>query len=246
MTSKSEMMYCEFMRILKNLATKYHITLSPTYLIIDMEIAVSNACKLAFPDTQIGFCYFHFTKVIYGILIQYGKGKHSDTCLDFAKKLKRIQSLAFLPPQYVPEAVKLLNEENKKIRHTDNIEYEAYNHVFKHLENNYMESGRFPISSWSCYGREKFNCPTTTNFVENWHAKLNNILKQKEGLYSTIDALKTYNHETSVKAFDLNINPKAAKSTKITTKIRKVADKINKRKILNTVNYIADILINVE
>ena len=102
-------------------AAENDLTLQPSIILTDFELASINASHHVFPNVENKGCFFH--------LGQSGWQK-MDLLLDmqFSLMLRHLFALAFLPPQEIPEAFDILKLE---------MPPEA-NEVVQWLEDNYV------------------------------------------------------------------------------------------------------------
>ncbi|XP_043267660.1 uncharacterized protein [Venturia canescens] len=90
---KSEVVYREMLDQLINIQAD----LSPSTVLIDMERAAVQAFLGTFPDVSIRFCNFHFNQSVYRKVMTYNLKSVYDTDEIFAKKIKLLAALAFVP-----------------------------------------------------------------------------------------------------------------------------------------------------
>ena len=163
-THKDENTYDIIFRWLKSL------NLTPVSVSLDFERSAINSVKKFFPDADVYGCFFHFGQCLWrkvqglGLQCWYSN-------IENAIIIKKIQALAFVPPQDVYECfetlVSSLDEE------TDNT-LDGFLQYFETTWLGVLQRGRrrrpkFEVNLWSCYERT-LNCiPRTNNMLEGWH-----------------------------------------------------------------------------
>ena len=72
MSNKTESSYTMALECLKQIALSLKLSLSPTPVMSDFELALRNGIKNSFPNAQISGCYFHYTKCLWNKISKLG------------------------------------------------------------------------------------------------------------------------------------------------------------------------------
>ncbi|CAF3448019.1 unnamed protein product [Rotaria sp. Silwood2] len=146
--------YSTLLQSLVMYAQTNNIVLSPTSILIDFELAAFNSFKKFFPNANILFCHFHFTKSI----MKNSKQLHlSDEIKKQAVKreIANILSLPLLPPNKIEAAfhdsVDVLQAINPN-----------FGPLLNYIEKTYIVNAKFKISNWNHY-HTLCNRPRTNN-----------------------------------------------------------------------------------
>lgn len=102
MTIKSQSLYQTVLSHVSEVAANIGIELNPTMILTDFELAMINAFSHEFKGaSQVG-CFFHFSQNLWkkvqksGLVSQFSSQGLND-------HFKRLQALAFLPAEDVPQ-----------------------------------------------------------------------------------------------------------------------------------------------
>ena len=170
-TSKTEEIYKYLFEELIDFAVENEITLQPSIIITDFELASINASRYVFPNVENKGCFFHLCQSGWrkiqscGLATRYGDDEQ------FSLMLRHLFALAFLPSDEIPGAFDILKPE---------MPPEA-NELVQWFEDNYVH-GRirrrlrnesvirvtllFPPQLWSVYDSNEMEIPRTQNNVE--------------------------------------------------------------------------------
>lgn len=75
----------------------YQPDYSPTQINVDFELAAINAIKEVFPNAKIQGCFFHLAQSIVRNLGTNGLKVRYETDMKFAKEIRQMLGIAFLP-----------------------------------------------------------------------------------------------------------------------------------------------------
>jgi len=164
-------------------------------IIMDFEHSCINALKRVKHDIIIIGCFYHFKTN----LVKQMRKKHvySMYCNDatFEFFIKRLFSLAWLPPQTVVPAFKKILKQYAKndFRYKNEVK-----HFVTYLTNTYFgkkiknktSSPKFGIEIWNKNYALVNGLPSTNNSLESFNGRYNYDQPGKQNLYSTIDGFK--------------------------------------------------------
>jgi hypothetical protein len=178
MSDRKEQSYIVLFEMIKSQIPEW----SPQKFHIDFETATSNALMKVFPDLQIKFCYYHFTKSM------WTKAK---TLKINRKRDRRVvglcSALALLPESNIEEGWIYIKAVSSNSYNKANI----YKFI-KYMETFWLKCSAFR-SQW-CVSSERHR---TNNIVESWNSKLNKEMKKKGpiSLLRLLNALGKLEHE---------------------------------------------------
>lgn len=145
----------------------------PEKVVVDFELAVINALRKTFPDAITRGCNFHFKQAITKKKRDFGI-----TAAEENKHVANCGALAHLPVEKVEDGWLAIMEDapnSEKITKFNNYFVSTW------LENSY-----FPIELWNCEGERH----RTTNLVESWHKRLNNMTCKKPRLLKFLKTIR--------------------------------------------------------
>lgn len=97
--AKDETTYKRLLQILKSLRPK----MNPSSMMMDLEIAASNAFRTKFPNARVRYCFFHVEQALYRNLASRGlKARYAEDD-QFNLKIKTLPALGFVPVKEVEE-----------------------------------------------------------------------------------------------------------------------------------------------
>lgn len=88
---------------------------SPKQITLDFELAGVKAAQAAFPGVHIQCCYFHFVQSLIRNLGQNGLKKKYETDMTFAREIRKMAAVAFVPPNDVIECFEYLIRNSKTL-----------------------------------------------------------------------------------------------------------------------------------
>ena len=110
-TSKSEEIYRSLFEELVDFAAENDLTLQPSIILTDFELASINASNYIFPNVKNKGCFFHLGQSGWRKIQSCGLATRYGTDEQFSLMLQHLFALAFLPPQEIPEAFDILKLE---------------------------------------------------------------------------------------------------------------------------------------
>lgn len=189
---KKESLY----RVLFNKLKELVPGLAPESVMTDLELAAINAMQKTFTDVKVRLCFFHFTQCIYRKVVSYEMKNMYDNDEDFAKKVKSLMALAFMPVEDVDKGYDLLVKEFFASNSID----ERMQEFLSSFETEFIGricrgdrrlEARFKKSWWNMHDAVNANLPRTNNNIEGWHRGFNELIKRKHpSIWECIDALK--------------------------------------------------------
>ena len=162
----------------------------PEAIYCDFEVANFKSLQEHFPTAEIRGCFFHLTQNLYKRLTSFGLSRQYNNDADFVKA-KMISALAFVPIEYMTEAI-----ENLVGELPDELQV-----LLDWFENNYVgrrnrrDNGRraqpYPQVSWNVYEHSLNDEDRINNHAEAAHQRLQNELgMQHPTVWKFIDGLK--------------------------------------------------------
>ncbi|KAL4135615.1 hypothetical protein QTP88_007213 [Uroleucon formosanum] len=126
------------------------------------EKAAINAVSNIFPECEQTGCFFHLGQSIWRKIQSSGLATHYGNDIAFALKLRCLWSLAFLPPEQIPDAFDNLS-----------ANYSVPDVIKTYFEENYIRGKikRTFRNGSSVYYNNENNIPPTQNNVESWHKR---------------------------------------------------------------------------
>lgn len=103
MSEKSKKAYAEVFYELCKVAVEESINLNPQRFITDFELAISSAAKTYFPSANFRGCLFHFGQNIWRRVQKEGLTRKYGNIEDFSILIRMLKSLAFVPPEQMPD-----------------------------------------------------------------------------------------------------------------------------------------------
>lgn len=191
MTKKSQSLYQAVLSHVSEVAANIGIELNPTMILTDFELAMINAFSHEFKGaSQVG-CFFHFSQNLWkkvqksGLVSQFSSQGLND-------HFKRLQALAFLPAEDVPQGLALLDKQIPEVMRP----------LVTYLENTYVLGRIKPGTSlrtqpmfspalWSVYNNVLNSLPRTTNNVEAWHSRWAKLVGESHvGTFRIIEEMR--------------------------------------------------------
>lgn len=203
MTSKTELLYRSVFAKIIEAAEAIDLDLSPSVILSDFEKAIINASKLEFPESKHNCCFFHFSKNLLDHIRSEKMSHLFDQNQHNFNIYKKVQALAFLPSEEIPEAFATLKKEAPENLH----EFFAYVEEFYVLgkvtrvnkkKKVFRSDPLFPPALWSVYDSVKQRVPRTTNQIEAFHRRWNSLVGLNPGVFKVIEELRKEELQTSV------------------------------------------------
>uniref|UniRef100_A0A1E1WV05 FLYWCH-type domain-containing protein n=1 Tax=Pectinophora gossypiella TaxID=13191 RepID=A0A1E1WV05_PECGO len=165
--NKNQRTYIRLFEIIKKLGFKIH------HFKCDYEIAIMNAVKYVFQESNVSGCYYHYQRAVWKKAKELKVNRTS-----VERRIVRMAAiLPLLPAQFIPQGRQLILEKMESI-HTDTMQQ------FR----NYYERQWFRLSPsmLSCANQRH----RTTNSLEGWHHRLNVLIPQRPSLFYFIQKLR--------------------------------------------------------
>ena len=161
---KSQTTYSNLLEQLKSLKHD----LAPKTIMIDFEKAMINSLQLAFPQTEIKGCYFHFCQSIYRKIQSNGFNQRYLEDKEFSIAMKMIAALALVPACDVEKSFEslcaFLPPETYPLQ-----DYFEDTYLGRPCRRGRRREPLFGIELWNMYNRTADELPRTNNAVEGWH-----------------------------------------------------------------------------
>ena len=145
------------------------LSLNPSSVTIDFEMAVRNALKQTATNFQISFYYFHFCQSLLRHVQNQGKTPYGEAEDLYGKYVRMAAALAFLPAKDVIERFELFKYCNGDSDVSDFLEYfeKTYRGVPQQIGSDRC-APRFAVSEWSVYQAVMERKSKTKINVEVW------------------------------------------------------------------------------
>lgn len=240
LTDKSRSIYQRLLQQLKIMQPG----LQPNNLMLDFELAAIQAFENEFPNLEKTGCFFHLSQSVWrkvqneGLKVQY-QGDH-----EFARWVRMIPALAFVPPQNVESSFEELVE-------NPDFPQEAIP-IANYFEDTYIgrmtRRGRqaplFPIQFWNVYERTVNDQQRTNNDVEGWHRSFKETCGTlSPNIYRLINCLKRQQELHSFEIIQIIAGyPIAARNKKyaaISARVKRIVQDFNNRSLIDYLRGIA-------
>lgn len=153
--NKTKKMYEEAFKVVSDRVPEC----KPRFVITDFEIGAINAAKKFFPNAVFHGCFFHLCQSLWRHLQQLGLQSRYVNNADFAKNIRLLLALAFVPPQDIPNRFVQLCESDFWIENSD-PDSGKLQELLSYFESTYIgmvgrngrrKSVQFPPEFWSVY-----------------------------------------------------------------------------------------------
>lgn len=163
---------------------------------IDFEAAAIRGISNEFPEIELHGCFFHFTQCIWRRIQSLGLAKKYEEDHEFARKLRHLAALAFVPVEKVKDSFKKLKTIlHIKKRAAEGTDANKVNKLFDYFEETWIGKGKtqpkFSIHMWNMCAVTLQKMPRTNNAVEGWHNAINQFVGCKNpSIWTFIDKIK--------------------------------------------------------
>lgn len=230
LSSKTSDEYTQVLNAVVRAAELFQIRgCTPARIMSDFELSIINAARAAFADSEIGLCMFHLGQFIYRHLVDEGLSRAYDDPDDRGVKLNThmLLALAFVPPEDVKSAYRLLREEIRL--HQDELIP-----VADYFDATYVNGPpprhapaargrgrgrgrghgavpramppRYPIETWNHYQSTIDGRHRTNNVSEGWHNRFRLMVnKQHPDLFSLIKEFQKEQADTEASIAELSL-----------------------------------------
>ncbi|XP_073417134.1 uncharacterized protein [Dendrobates tinctorius] len=240
LTDKSRSTYQRLLQELKNLQPG----LQPDNLMLDCELAAIQAFESEFPNLVKTGCFFHLSQSVWrkvqneGLKMQY-QGDH-----EFARWIRMIPALAFLPPQNVVQSFEELVEDPDFPQEAILIASYFEDSYIGRMNRRGRQAPLFPVQFWNVYERTLNDQQRTNNDVEGWHRSFRETCGTHfQNIYRFINCLK---HQQELHSFEIIQkiagNPIAARNKKyaaISARVKRIVQDFDNRSLMDYLRGIA-------
>lgn len=194
--------------------------LNPQQVMIDFEAAAIRAISNEFPETEVRGCFFHFTQCIWRQIQHLGLATRYSNDADFARQLRQLSALAFVPVKDVKDSFKTLKKILKvKKRAAQGTDDSKVILLFDYFEKTWIgklsAQGTFPIDMWNMCEIVLRKMPRTNNAVEGWHNSINQFVGCKNpSIWTFIEKIKKEQSVQELKMVEMLQNNGATKKKK--------------------------------
>lgn len=208
---------------------------NPSHIHVDFEASAIAAIREVLPSVEIQGCYFHFKKCLWRKIQEIGLTCEYRENEEIRLSTQMCAALAFLKTEDVQDGwVEIHSQAPANPKLTRFLDY---------FIEQWLYNDEIPIELWNCYGRRH----RTTNAVEGWHNKINNLLgRPNPKIRDVIVCLKG---EAEVSSFmymrmELNLDGKKRKKTyvdldkKLAKTVKKYEENGSIKECLKTVSYL--------
>jgi len=155
---------------------------NPRTVLVDFKTAAMSAFSGAYPDTTMTGCYFHLWQSVIHKVNEIGLKTEYKTNNKVCSYVRCLPALAFVPPDNVEEAFKLLAESQL-------ITVDHLDELTSFFEITYIRGRRqrgraatyspaaFPIETWNQHTAGSNGIACSSNNVEGWHHGLQSLFQ---------------------------------------------------------------------
>ncbi|XP_053595585.1 uncharacterized protein LOC128667860 [Microplitis demolitor] len=180
---KTKAIYSKFLTVLKNKLQNVQVR----RIMVDFEWAYMDAFMDCFPGVEIVGCFFHMTQCVWRQTQQCGLQRRYNNDMDFARHLRMIMALAFVPNDDVKDAYEKLVS-----WHFYDTNSEELSDLVTYVEQVWIGKRRcvgrrskplFAIKPWNCYLAVLQDESRTNNVCEGWHNGLNGRIQVHHAMF---------------------------------------------------------------
>ena len=102
--------YDEVFNQLKQIATKYKLTLNPELVLTDFEKAARKAFRFHFTNVVVKGCFFHYKQAIHRWIFKNGYKVSYSINMLFQKWFRKLACLSVVPLSQIDEAYQLIKK----------------------------------------------------------------------------------------------------------------------------------------
>ena len=171
LSSKTQSMYSELFRALKDKANTLDIILMPSLFTCDFERGLISSIRLEFPTASIRGCYFHFCQAVYRRVQTLGLSTLYIHDQESRLYIRKLLAIAFVPIDLIPQTF-------QNLKYMCQPELQS---LFTYFENFWIDTVNHNL--WNMYGIQR----RTNNNLEGWHLRLNRAIgKTHANIYEFI------------------------------------------------------------
>lgn len=159
---------------------------NPSSVTADYETAVVSSLREVFPSVHVHGCYFHMKQCIWRKVQELGMTREYRENEEVRMQIRMRAALAFLRPEDVSNGWLEI--------HSTSPDVTKLTEFYDYFVESRLDNDEIPVSTWSCYEWRH----RTTNTVEGWHSKINNILgRSNSKVKDVVGVLKTEAESTA-------------------------------------------------
>ena len=206
-------MFDQYMFMFQVIADKAHllnIRLQPTTIFMDFEVAAQNAARRTF-QCQMKGCMFHFRQAIWKSAQRHGLQAAFQDNPDVRQFVRRAAALPLL---------RLCDIDDFWLNALQDVDIDipGVSPFADYVTEFWVEGGeRLMWSHFDTVG------PRTTNHVEGWHSKLNNVAASHPNMFKLINIIKSEQSFTEMTILQLEaggtLRPKRRKYRQVDERI---------------------------
>ena len=149
--------------------------IKPESVTMDFEKGAMNAVQVKFPGCEVHGCYFHQSQNIFRHVQTAGLQERYTADAQFAREVRQLAALAFVPlgdvPEFFDHLDATLSEDMDPI-----LEYFEKNYIGILRQNGHRRTPLFPPATWNVHERTIQNDDRTNNCQEGWHRKFSSTI----------------------------------------------------------------------
>lgn len=252
LSHKSHHCYVILLEIIRTyVLNEMNIALQPKVILTDFETAAIKAVKTVFPETAQKGCFFHLTQNIWKHVQSAGLSQIYGQNSDFANRIRHLAALAYLSPEEIPPAFRLVEEQ---VLPKDAEEVSAWFKKY-YVEGSYTKQRdaasnclkikktppTFAPPFWSVASSIEIGVPITQNCVEIWHHRWNALLGRKKwNIYKTFEEILK-EQKTTIDTIEKIIGQQATEPKRRKTqqdKEEKIKKLLQKKETMDLLSYL--------
>ena len=194
---KQQVTYVRAFEELKNLIFQA----SPITILVDFEVAPSNAFRSVFEGCRIKGCLFHQGQNLNKKVNQLGLKRSYESNVEFNMAVKSLLALSFVPEEEVlqrfQDILAKFRDLMARFPELERVDELCYYFELTYIrgmdmgENRERADARFPPAMWNHFRDPENKLPRTTNAVEGYHNALNSLFLAKHpSLWKVLSGLK--------------------------------------------------------
>lgn len=261
MNKKSQQAYELLFNGLIEICDEIEIVLDPGIIITDFELAAMNAFTVCFPNAKGKCCLFHWGQIVWrkirdeGLATEYGKN------LEFAVFMRQLVALAFLTPsEIIPTFVKLQKIALQKVgagefpNGTLNV-FQLIDELYvrgvplkkQRNQQQKFKPPRFKPTSWSIAQNNKLDIPRTSNSVEAFHRRWQNLVGTTHiGVFKFVEELQLEQNVIEGKIIGINAGaPRPPQSKELLARKERIKNVIQNSKTIAKIDFVKNIAMNL-
>lgn len=208
---------------------------NPRIIHIDFEMSAISAIREVLPLCEIYGCYFHFRQCLWRKVQEIGLVMEYKDNAEVRLTIQMCAAVAFLKTEDVHDGWVEI--------HSQAPENPKLSIFFDYFVEQWLDNESIPIEMWNCHGRQH----RTTNAVEGWHHKINNLLgRPNPKIRDVVLCLKSEAEESACMymRMEMNLAGKKRKKTyvdldrKLERAVKKYEENGDLMTCLKTISYV--------